>query len=76
MNCQSCNEQRNKLHRVKSALIPSMEINICSDCKSSKMEPRWIVVLAGRSHGAEHVQEVVTKRRYKGREIELKELLA
>jgi NMD protein affecting ribosome stability and mRNA decay len=76
MNCQSCGEARNKLARAKSNLIPSMELNLCSDCKARKLEPRWMVVLAGRSFGAQHIHNVITKRLYIGREIELKELLA
>ena len=76
MKCQSCNEQRNKLHSVESTLIPSMELYLCTDCKKKKLEPRWVVVLAGRSYGAEAVESVVTKRRYLGEDIALKELLA
>lgn len=76
MNCQSCGEPRNKLHKVQSRLVESMELYLCTDCKKEKFEPRWLVVLAGRSYGADAVEEVVTKRKYIGREIELKELLA
>lgn len=76
MNCQSCEKPRNNLHKMKSKLIPSMDIYLCTDCKKSKYEPRWLVVLAGRSFGAERVEEVVTKRRYLGDEIALKELVA
>lgn len=76
MNCQSCGAQRNKLHKVQSRLIKSMELYLCTDCKKAKYEPRWLVVLAGRSYGAEAVEEIVTKRKYLGKEIELKELLA
>ena len=76
MKCQSCNEQRNKLHKVESRLINNMELYLCTDCKRKKYEPRWVVVLAGRSFGAEVVEEVVAKRRYLGDEIALRELVA
>jgi len=76
MKCQSCDQHRQKLNKTQSRLIPSMEIYLCNDCKKGKYEPRWLVVLAGRSFGAEAVEEVVSKRRYKGDEIALKELLA
>lgn len=76
MKCQSCGKQKENLHKVQSRLIKSMDLYLCTDCKRAKYEPRWLVVLAGRSYGAEAVEEVVTKHRYLGEDIALRELLA
>lgn len=54
-----------------------MPINlfICETCNSAKLEPRWVVILAGRANGSDHVKEFITKRRYLGNEILASELL-
>jgi hypothetical protein len=54
-----------------------MPINllICETCNSAKLEPRWVVILAGRSNGPDHVKEFIIKRRYIGSEITASELL-
>jgi NMD protein affecting ribosome stability and mRNA decay len=72
--CYSCNKSKNKLEVRKSGLLP-VNLLICETCHASKLEPRWVVILAGRSHGPEHVKEVVLKRRYLGNEISASELL-
>jgi NMD protein affecting ribosome stability and mRNA decay len=72
--CYSCNKSKNKLEAKKSALLP-INLLICETCISSKLEPRWVVILAGRSHGSDHVKEFIIKRRYIGNEISASELL-
>ena len=72
--CYSCNKPKNKLEVRKSGLLP-VNLLICETCHTSKLEPRLVVILAGRSHGPEHVKEVVLKRRYLGNEISASELL-
>jgi NMD protein affecting ribosome stability and mRNA decay len=72
--CYSCNKSKNKLEAKKSALLP-INLLICETCISSKLEPRWVVILAGRSHGSDHVKEFIVKRRYIGNEISASELL-
>jgi hypothetical protein len=54
-----------------------MPINLfmCQTCIDSKYEPRWVVILAGRSSGHEFVKEVIQKKRYIGQEITASELL-
>ena len=72
--CYSCNKSKNKLEAKKSSLLP-INLLICETCISSKLEPRWVVILAGRSHGSDHVKEFIIKRRYIGNEISASELL-
>jgi hypothetical protein len=48
---------------------------MCETCVSSKYEPRWLVILAGRQNGAESVREFILKKRYVGIDISASELL-
>jgi len=61
--CYSCNKTKAKLDVKKSTLLP-INLLMCESCINSKFEPRWVVNLAGRSNGAEHVREIVLKKRY------------
>ena len=72
--CYSCNKSKNKLDVKKSSLLP-INLFICETCSSSKFEPRWVIILAGRSQGPDHVKEFIVKRRYVGHEISASELL-
>lgn len=72
--CYSCNKSKNKLNVRKSSLLP-IDLLMCETCISTKLEPRWVVILAGRQLGAEFVRDVVLKKRYIGNEISASELL-
>ena len=48
---------------------------MCETCISSKVEPRWVIILAGRQSGPDAVREFVLKKRYIGNEISASELL-
>jgi hypothetical protein len=72
--CYSCNKSKNKLDAKKSSLLP-INLLICESCISAKLEPRWVVILAGRSQGPDYVKEFIIKRRYIGNEITASELL-
>jgi hypothetical protein len=72
--CYSCNKSKNKLEAKKSALLP-INLLICETCISGKLEPRWVIILSGRSNGSDHVKEYIVKRRYIGNEITASELL-
>jgi hypothetical protein len=72
--CYSCNKSKNKLDAKKSSLLP-INLLVCETCISSKFEPRWVVILAGRSNGPDYVKEFIIKRRYIGNEITASELL-
>jgi hypothetical protein len=48
---------------------------MCETCISSKLEPRWAIILAGRQFGPDAVRELILKRKYIGEEITASELL-
>ena len=72
--CYSCNKSKNKLSVKKSALLP-INLFLCETCLTSKLEPRWVVVLAGRQHGIDSVRDVIKKHLYLGNEITAEELM-
>ena len=72
--CYSCNKSKNKLSLKKSSLI-SINLFMCEGCINLKLEPRWLIIIAGRQNGAESVREFVLKKRYVGDEISASELL-
>jgi len=72
--CYSCNKTKNKLNVRKSILIP-INLLMCETCISSKFEPRWVVILAGRQLGSDAVKEFIIKKRYEGNDISASELL-
>lgn len=72
--CYSCNKNKHKLNAKKSSLLP-INLLMCETCINAKLEPRWVVILAGRASGADFVREFVLKKRYLGEEISASELL-
>jgi hypothetical protein len=72
--CYCCNKTKNQLNAKRSALLP-INLLMCETCITSKFEPRWVVILAGRQNGAEAVREFVLKKRYCGNDISASELL-
>ena len=72
--CYSCNKTKNELHVKKSALL-TINLFMCQTCIDSKYEPRWVIILAGRSNGHESVKDFVQKKRYVGVDISASELL-
>ena len=72
--CYSCNKTKNKLSAKKSSLLP-INLLMCETCVSSRLEPRWVIILAGRQYGLDFVKEHVLKKRYVGKDISASELL-
>jgi len=72
--CYCCNKTKNSLSAKKSTLL-SINLLLCETCINDKLEPRWVVILAGRQNGHEFVKEYVSKKRYPGDEILASELL-
>jgi hypothetical protein len=72
--CYCCNKTKNKLNVRKSILIP-INLLMCETCITSKFEPRWVVILAGRHLGSDSVKEFIIKKRYCGNDIAASELL-
>ncbi len=72
--CYSCNKSKANLSLVKSTLL-GINLFLCDSCKSEKLEPRWVVIIAGRQNGPESVKEFIAKKKYNGNEISASELL-
>ena len=72
--CYSCNKSKNELTAKKSLIMP-INLLLCKSCTENKIEPRWIIILAGRQYGTEHVKEYIAKKKYIGLDITASELL-
>lgn len=72
--CYSCNKSKANLSLVKSSLL-GINLFLCDSCKTEKLEPRWVVIIAGRQNGPESVKEFIAKKKYNGNEISASELL-
>ncbi len=72
--CYSCNKTKNQLQVKRSTLLP-INLLMCETCITSKFEPRWLIILAGRQNGSEVVRDFVLKKRYIGNDISASELL-
>jgi NMD protein affecting ribosome stability and mRNA decay len=72
--CYSCNKSKNQLSAKKSSLL-AINLLLCQSCSDNRLEPRWIIILAGRQYGAEHVKEYIAKKKYVGLDITASELL-
>lgn len=72
--CYCCNKSKNQLSVRKSILLP-INLLMCETCITSKFEPRWVVILAGRQNGSDSVKEFVIKKKYCGNDIAASELL-
>lgn len=76
MLCQSCEKPKHQLFSKNSNIISDISLVLCQSCIDSKYEPRWVIILAGRSMGPEFVRDYIIKRRYLGKEISATELIA
>lgn len=72
--CYSCSKTKNQLNAKRSSLLP-INLLMCETCITSKFEPRWVVILAGRQLGSDAVKEFIIKKRYCGNDIAASELL-
>jgi protein-arginine kinase activator protein McsA len=75
MLCSSCSKPKAELHPRKSRLLAGTMLYLCNDCAKAKMEPRYIIILHGRSNGAESVSDYIRNHRYVGKPILAKELV-
>lgn len=74
MNCQSCGISAD-LHVRKSSLFDNFPLLQCDECRSKKLEPRWLVILYGRQYGIKQIGPVLKAHRYVGKEISATELV-
>lgn len=72
--CYSCNKSKANLTVSKSNLL-GINLFMCDTCNENKLEPRWVVIVAGRQYGSDFVKDFIAKKRYCGNEIAASELL-
>lgn len=53
----------------------NMTLLLCNDCVKRKMEPRYVIVLYGRSNGFDSIAAYIRDRRYVGDDIKADELV-
>jgi hypothetical protein len=74
--CSVCSAIRQTLHPKKSKLLKTTTLYLCSECVKGNKEPRWLIILVGRSKGPASVLEYIKHNRYDGEEISAKELIS
>jgi hypothetical protein len=76
MLCFSCNKPKQELQPAKSNLLSGVQLFLCQSCIDLKFEPRWVIILAGRQKGADHVRDYIVKNLYVGNKISAEEIIA
>jgi hypothetical protein len=75
MRCSSCDKAKAELFPRKSALLRGMTLYMCRSCLDNGLEPRWVIILAGRRDGTDYVRDYIVKNRYVGETIKAEELI-
>ena len=75
MICQGCNKVKDKLRIVPSKLMRT-KWNMCETCIERGLEPRWAIILTGRSKGIDTIVEFIRKRKYVGDEITMIDIVS
>lgn len=76
MKCQSCGKEKGALRIVPSKVMSGSKWNLCDDCKEKGLEPRWALILVGRSLGIDYIKPYIAKRKYVGEEILLRDIVS
>jgi hypothetical protein len=74
--CSSCRAQKNVLHAKPSALLPGINLFMCQSCIDQDHEPRWTIILAGRSGGFGRISAYIIEKRYTGKPILAEEIIS
>lgn len=75
MTCFSCKKDKNQIYPKNSDILVNVTHYMCKSCIDLKYEPRWVIVLAGRSMGQDAIKDFILKKRYIGPEITAQELI-
>jgi hypothetical protein len=76
MMCFSCGKSKNKLSPTKSTIMDGIQLFMCELCIDAGYEPRWVIILAGRQKGPEHIKNFIIKKLYLGKVITAEEIIA
>ena len=74
MVCQVCGKAKHSLSPRKSSIMNSVTLLACDACREGKLEPRYLIVLVGRSNGSLAVRDQIVKHLYMGEDITALEL--
>lgn len=73
--CTVCKQQKHELRPRKSKLMDGLRLFLCTECANGKREPRFAIIMVGRSEGLERIEEYLRLHRYVGEEILAKDLI-
>jgi len=74
LKCSVCNGIKNTLTLSPSQIMPKMNLYLCNTCLAQGYEPRYLVVLAARSFGADYVKKFLDGNLYVGKPVTSKDL--
>lgn len=74
MICSVCKKNKNNLMTKKSVLMPGVDLILCGECSDKKREPRYLIVLAGRSGKIDLIKPFLKNSRYCGEKISAAEI--
>ena len=75
MTCSVCKRNRQNVTTKKSALMPGIDLILCNECLDNKREPRWMIIMAGRSGNTDKIKPYLRHHRYCGDKITAEEIL-
>ena len=75
MTCNSCDKSKAQLFVRRSAFLKGINLYMCKSCIDQGFEPRWTIILAGRTHGYEIVKDIILKHKYVGPDIKFEEII-
>lgn len=75
MVCSSCDQPKNKLFAKKSKLVGGATLFMCQTCLDNGYEPRWAIILAGRTAGVASIRQYIIQGLYVGEKISASEIV-
>lgn len=76
--CTICQLPKFQLFQMNSKILPELTMLVCQTCKDAGMEPRWAIVIVGRTNVqlvAKYL-DTTNGQKYPGEEIKAKELIS
>jgi hypothetical protein len=73
--CTVCKEQKKEYRTRQSKLLPGLQLFLCGECFDGKKEPRFAIIMAGRTMGVAAVRDYLRNHRYVGKELKAEEFV-
>ncbi len=74
--CSSCDQPKAQLFAQKSKLVANATLFMCQSCLDKGYEPRWAIILAGRTMGVGAIRPYIVNNLYLGDQIKAKEVIS